>query len=353
MFPIASFRGIRVYIHPTFWLLVLWVGLSDFLRYRSLSAALGGVLFVLVLFVCVVLHEFGHALTAQRYGIRTQDITLYPIGGVARLERIPEQPVQELWIALAGPAVNGLIALVLWLFLRLPLSQLSHPSFWARLLSVNLLLAAFNLLPAFPMDGGRVLRASLALKLEYLRATSIAAQLAKAFAFLFGVIGLFSNPFLVFIAFFVWEGAEEEAAMARQRLSLSGLPVSQAMLTRYDVLQPQNTLKEAAQLLLASSQVDFPVVENGHLVGLLTREALLRGLNQLGEEAPVGESMIAPPVELQPQQRLDEAFALLQQSFANASCYRSGGAGWSLDPGKYRRISVDPCRPSHCLKNRA
>jgi Peptidase family M50. len=121
MFPIASFRGIRVYIHPTFWLLVLWVGLSDFLRYRSLSAALGGVLFVLVLFVCVVLHEFGHALTAQRYGIRTQDITLYPIGGVARLERIPEQPVQELWIALAGPAVNGLIALVLWLFLRLPL----------------------------------------------------------------------------------------------------------------------------------------------------------------------------------------------------------------------------------------
>jgi CBS domain-containing protein len=164
------------------------------------------------------------------------------------------------------------------------------------------------------MDGGRVLRALLALKLEYLRATSIAAQLAKAFAFLFGVIGLFSNPFLVFIAFFVWEGAEEEAAMARQRLSLSGLPVSQAMLTRYDVLQPQNTLKEAAQLLLASSQVDFPVVENGHLVGLLTREALLRGLNQLGEEAPVGESMIAPPVELQPQQRLDEAFALLQQS---------------------------------------
>ncbi len=314
MFQLASFRGIRVYIHPTFWLLILWVGLSDFVRSRSLQTALGGVFFVFVLFACVVLHEFGHALTAQRYGIQTQDITLYPIGGVARLERIPEQPLQELWIALAGPAVNGLIALLLWLFLRLPLSQLSYPSFWSRLLSVNLLLAGFNLIPAFPMDGGRVLRALLALKLDYLQATSIAAQLAKAFAFLFGAIGLFSNPFLVFIAFFVWEGAEQETSMTRQRLSLSGLLVSQAMLTRYEVLRPDNTLKEAAQLLLASSQADFPVVENGRLVGMLTREALIQGLRQLGDDALVRESMIPNPTELQPHQRLDEAFVLLQQS---------------------------------------
>ncbi len=313
MVRIARFFGIGIYVHPTFWLLVVWVGLSDFLRNRSLSSALQGVIFILVLFACVVLHEFGHALTARRYDIRTRDIVLYPIGGVARLERIPEQPLQELWIALAGPAVNGLIALALWAILQMPLS-FSGTSFWSRILSVNLFLAGFNLLPAFPMDGGRVLRALLALKMDYLRATSIATWVGTALAFLFGAVGIFGNPMLLFIALFVWLGATEEGALVRRRAVLSGVPVAQAMLTRYDVLSSQNTLKDAVQLLLAGSQPDFPVVEGGRIVGMLTREALVQGLSQFGEDAPVTEAMLPITVEVHPQQPLNDVLPLFQET---------------------------------------
>ncbi|MFO3795947.1 MAG: M50 family metallopeptidase [Anaerolineales bacterium] len=315
MFRVARLFGINVYIHPTFWLLVFWVGLSDFLTRRSLNSALQGILFVLALFVCVVFHELGHALTARRYGVRTQDITLYPIGGVARLERIPEKPLQELWIALAGPAVNGLIALLLLLLLQLPLAaQLALAPFSGRLLSINLFLAAFNLIPAFPMDGGRILRALLALKMEYLRATSIAAQVGKTIAFLFGVIGILGSPTLLFIALFVWLGASEEGEFARRRASLSGVPVVEAMLTRYEVLSPQNTLKEAAQLLLASSQPDFPVVENGHVLGMLTREALAEGFAKFGEDAPVTQAMLPISIEVHPQQALDDVLLLFREN---------------------------------------
>ncbi len=313
MIRIARVFGIGVYVHPTFWLLVVWVGLSDFLSNRSPSSALQGVLFILVLFACVVLHEFGHALTARRYGVRTRDIVLYPIGGVARLERIPEQPLQELWIALAGPMVNGLIALALWAILHLPLS-FSETSFWSRLLSVNLFLAGFNLLPAFPMDGGRVLRALLALKMDYLRATSIATWVGTVLAFLFGAVGIFGNPMLLFIALFVWLGATEEGALVRRRAALSGVPVAQAMLTRYDVLLPQNTLKDAVQLLLASAQPDFPVIEGGRLAGMLTREALVQGLSQFGEDAPVTETMLPVTVEVHPQQPLNDVLPLFQET---------------------------------------
>ncbi|MFN3742155.1 MAG: site-2 protease family protein [Anaerolineales bacterium] len=315
MFRVARLFGINVYIHPTFWLLVVWVVLSDFLVHRSLDSALQGILFVLALFVCVVFHEFGHVLTARHYGVRTRDITLYPIGGVARLERIPEKPWQELWIALAGPAVNGLIALLLLLFVQAPLAtSLALASFSGRLLRINLFLAAFNLLPAFPMDGGRVLRALLALKMEYFRATSIAARVGKAIAFLFGVIGIFGSPSLLFIALFVWLGASEEGEFARQRASLSGVPVAEAMLTHYEVLSPQNTLQEAIQLLLASSQPDFPVVENGHVLGMLTREALADGFSKLGEDAPVTEAMLPISVEVHPQQLLDDVLILFREN---------------------------------------
>lgn len=316
MIRLARILGIQVYIHPTFWLLVVWVGLNDFLLHRSLSSAIKGVVFILILFGCVVLHEFGHALTARRYGVGTREITLYPIGGVARLERIPEQPLQELWIALAGPAVNGVIALLLWLFLRSPIElRLVVPSgFAARLLNVNLFLAAFNLIPAFPMDGGRVLRSLLALKLPYLRATMVASWVGKAIAFLFGMVGIFSNPMLVFIALFVWLGASEEGDFARRRASLSGVPVAQAMLTEYHVLSPQNTLQDVVKLILAGSQADFPVVEEGRVIGVLTRDVLLRALQELSPDALVSQVMLPPPPELHPQQLLDDVLPLMRGS---------------------------------------
>src|SRR5512137_359868 len=165
---IARFWGIDIYMHATFLLIVLWVGFSYWVQLHSWEAVLGGVLFILALFVCVVLHEYGHALTARRFGVMTRDITLYPIGGVARLERIPEKPIEELWVAVAGPAVNVVIAAVLFAALvatgglpPLRTINLSTSSFWLRLLLVNVILVVFNIIPAFPMDGGRVLRALL------------------------------------------------------------------------------------------------------------------------------------------------------------------------------------------------
>lgn len=207
---LGRWLGIDVYLHFTFLLLLAFIGLGQGVVGRSLDAALGGVLFFGGLFFCVLLHEYGHALAARRYGIATRDITLLPIGGVARLERMPEKPSQEFVVALAGPAVNVVIAIGLFVGLKLggwwqPLSSLSASSgnIFERLLVANVFLVLFNLLPAFPMDGGRVLRALLAMKLNYTRATRIAARIGQGMAVLFGFAGLFGNPMLLLIALFV------------------------------------------------------------------------------------------------------------------------------------------------------
>ena len=190
---IGTFAGIDVYVHTTFLILIGWVAFVHWQAGNNASAAVEGVAFVLALFACVVLHEFGHALMARRFGIRTRDITLLPIGGVARLERMPEDPRQELWVALAGPAVNVVIAVALFVVLQVtgtlaPLSTLNvaSGSFFERLMVVNVFLVGFNMLPAFPMDGGRVLRAALAIRMDYTRATQIAANIGQGMAFLFG-----------------------------------------------------------------------------------------------------------------------------------------------------------------------
>ena len=231
---LGEFAGIGVYIHATFLFLIAWIALIEWQATRTLGGMLAGVVFTLLIFLSVVLHEFGHALAARRYGIRTNDITLYPIGGVARLERMPEEPRQELWIALAGPAVNLIIAAFLYIGLGLtnallPLGAfgLAGSSLAERLAVANLTLLAFNLLPAFPLDGGRVLRALLALRMDYLRATQLAARIGQGLAVVLGIAGLFSNPFLVMIAFFIWIAAAQELEMTRQRYSWSGVPFAQ------------------------------------------------------------------------------------------------------------------------------
>src|SRR5215208_1533328 len=183
---LGTLAGIDVFVHATFLLLIGWVGYSYWLEHGTLAKVAEGILFILALFLCVVLHEYGHALTARKYGIKTRDITLYPIGGVARLERMPEKPIEELWVALMGPAVNLVIAAVLFAYLYIsgglvPMNELAvtSGSFLARLMTVNISLVLFNLIPAFPMDGGRVLRALLAMRMEYVRATQIAANIGQ------------------------------------------------------------------------------------------------------------------------------------------------------------------------------
>ncbi|MGE3821780.1 MAG: site-2 protease family protein, partial [Isosphaeraceae bacterium] len=274
--------------------LIVWFGTAQLARGASPAQAIESVAFVLALFGCVVLHELGHALAARRYGVPTADITLLPIGGVARLQRIPEKPSEELVVALAGPAVNVLIVTLIWLFGVRPATDLNDPrhlleaGFWPKLLVVNLFLALFNLLPAFPMDGGRVLRSLLAMRLPYPRATRIAASVGQFMAIGFGLLGLSSGNFLLlFIAMFVWIGAEAEAIQVEERMVLKDVPVRDAMLTEYHVLEPGDTLGHAADLLLAGTQHDFPVLTPKGAQGVLTRNELLAGLSDGGREAPV------------------------------------------------------------------
>lgn len=295
---IGTYAGIGVYLHWTFALLLGWIFAVRLAAGESLGQALQGVAFILALFACVVLHEFGHALTAKRYGVNTRDITLLPIGGIARLEKIPEKPWQEFWVAVAGPAVNVVIAAALFIVIlaldgaeRLTGAHWFEGGFLHQLMWVNLLIVAFNLLPAFPMDGGRVLRALLALRVGRRRATEVAAKIGQTMAVIFGIIGFFFNPLLIFIAVVVYLGAQAEAAHVGVQSALEGLHVRDAMMTRFRTLSATDTLRTAVEELLAGSQHDFPVLDGPNLVGVLRRDDLLRALADGRNEALVSEVM--------------------------------------------------------------
>lgn len=314
--------GIEVRMHATFLLLLAFVAWQHWTDGRSLASVVAGVSFVLALFGCVVLHEFGHALTARHFGITTRDITLLPIGGVARLDRMPDEPVQELWVALAGPAVNVAIAGVLYLVIALagaamvPAEQLdvSRGPLLERLMVVNVGLALFNMLPAFPMDGGRVVRALLATRLDYVRATQIAATLGQGMAFLFGFLGLLGSPMLLFIALFVWLGASQEAGMVQMRSALAGVPVGQAMITDFRTVAPGDRLSRVVDLVLSGVQQDFPVVADGRLLGLVSSRDLAAALQQHGEDGLVEHAMRRNVPLIDAHQMLEPALRLLQQS---------------------------------------
>jgi Zn-dependent protease/predicted transcriptional regulator len=296
---IGEFAGIGVYIHATFLILVVWVLFVYWRAGHSVRDMVSGLLFTLALFACVVLHEFGHALTARHYGIQTRDITLLPIGGVSHLERIPDDPKQEFYIALMGPVVSIAIAVVLYLVLRLTgakvtmesLSSWTTTSFLARLMIANATLAVFNLIPAFPLDGGRVFRALLSRFVGPEKATRIAAGLGHVIAVLFAVLGLFGNPFLILIALFIWMGASQEASMSQMKSTMEGISARQIMVTDFTALSPDAPLKRAVEIVLQGRQQDFPVVENGQLVGMLGHKELVHGLQQGGAESPVSQAM--------------------------------------------------------------
>lgn len=312
---IGRLSGIDIYIHLTFWLLIPFVGFIYWQENNNIPAAINGIIFVMSVFLCVLLHEFGHALTAKKFGINTKDITLLPIGGLARLQKIPENPVHELWITAAGPAVNAVIAILLLIFLKSlgsfePINTITMTSgpFLERLMVANIALVIFNILPAFPMDGGRILRALLAMKMAYSKATQIAVNVGQTMAVLFGIIGLFSNPFLVIIALFVWIGATMEGSIVQMKASLNGIPVRNAMITDFKTLNANDTLSKVIDYVISGTQKDFPVMENDNLVGILTQKNMLKGLAMSGKDAFVEKHMTNNFKTIDELEMLESAF---------------------------------------------
>ena len=311
--------GVPVRLHFTFVLLLvflLWIGIGQ--RQSGASTAL----YVLALFASVLLHELGHTLVARRYGIKTIEIVMFPIGGVSRPER-PPKAREELWIALAGPGVNLLIAAALlgWVYAQqgfVGLEKLREPTdanLAERIALGNLALFLFNLLPAYPMDGGRILRSLVARWRPEEEATRIAAGAGQALAILMGLAGLMGgNYMLVFIALFVYLGASQEGAQARGRILTAGFPVSAAMITDLRTLQHGDTIRDAGNLLLATSQHDFPVMSGDRVIGLLTRSALVRAMLTDGPEAYVAGAMDREFPRVKLDMPLTEALPLLSQT---------------------------------------
>jgi len=322
---IGSIAGTSIRIHFTFLLFLVWIFVASWAS-GGQAAAWSGLLFMVLLFTCVLAHEFGHIFTARAFGVPTPDVTLLPIGGVARLARIPEKPSEEFLIAIAGPLVNVAIAAGLVLFggAHLDLAQLATMestkiSLVDRLAEVNLFLALFNMIPAFPMDGGRVLRALLAIKLGHVRATEIAAAIGQLVAFALGFLGLFGNPLLIFIAVFVYLAASSEAHLVAVRAMTRDVPVSAAMMTEFATLKPDEHIDAAIETLLRTSQSEFPVVDDGQrLVGLLDRDGMIRALKTLGPDARVAQAMATDVPTVGSRGRLEDAFRILQERSAPA-----------------------------------
>lgn len=313
---IGSVAGIGIFLHWTFLLLVVAIFAYYYVQSQSVGAAASGIGLILAVFVCVILHELGHALTARRFGVPTRSITLYPIGGLARLERIPSDPMKEFWIAVGGPAVNVVIAVVLAALLvatggTFAPDALQAPAshMLASLMWINVALAGFNMLPAFPMDGGRVLRSLLAMRGDYTKATQTAANVGQLMAILFGLFGLLSfNPILLFIALFVYVGAQQESRQAMYRAFTEGTPVRQAMVTRFTVLSVEDTLDNAVDELLAGTDHDFPVVDNDRVVGILRRKQLIQALSERDRDTKVTDVADQDFFTTEPGAPLDEVF---------------------------------------------
>jgi Zn-dependent protease len=319
-FGSVRFMGVPIRLHFTFVLLVICLivfGLS------SNQSPVDYTLFLLAVIASVLLHEFGHAVVSLLYRIRTLEIVMYPIGGVARLER-PARPWEEFWIALSGPAVNLLIAGCIFALLysekrSINLFALTWPSdanLAERIGLANLILAGFNLLPAFPMDGGRMLRAVLSrLKSEY-EATRIATWSGRMLALSMGLYGMINMPTLVIVAFFIYLGAANEGAASRGRSLTQGIPVRAAMMTDYRTLTHGATIGEAANLLLSTSQQDFPVVLGGQVLGLLGRNALMRGMAEQGPNAYIAGYMEREFPSVAPDKNLADILPMMAHSGA-------------------------------------
>ncbi|MDB4955356.1 MAG: Peptidase [Myxococcales bacterium] len=318
---LGAVGGIAIRVHLTLILLLAWIAVTYASTGAGARGTAVGLLLVVAVFTAVLVHELGHAFVARRFGYRTRDIMLLPIGGIATLEQMPEKPTQELAVAVVGPAINLAIAGVIWIGITATGGQTSlgsvtslSGSFLAQLFWINIGLAAFNMVPAFPMDGGRALRALLALKLGRERATEIAGTLGRVFAVLIGFYGLLYNPFLVLIAFVVWMGASQERAMVHLKSALHGVPVSAAMLRRIETVSPEQPLEDAAALLVSGGQNELPVIDHGQPIGVLTRGDVASALAHAGPDATVATAPHHEIVTVAPDDSLDVVLERLRAS---------------------------------------
>lgn len=311
--------GIKVTVHWTFVLLIGWIVFINLRAGSTAENTLWSVLFVLLIFGCVVLHEFGHALAAKRYGIKTRSITLLPIGGLASLESMPEKPKQELIVAVAGPVVNLLIAAILLPFVN-PADIFTADSIVAvhagnllpNLFSVNIILAVFNMLPAFPMDGGRVLRALLGFKFKRHIATRVAASIGQAISVGFILLGLFFNPFLVFIGIFIFIGAQAEVGSTKTQFMMADFTVKDAMIRDFHTLDYDAPISSAVQLLLNGQEKNFLVMQNGDPAGTLDRNQIIKALSEKGKDGKIAEAMHKSALSFQQNTLLKEAWPKMQ-----------------------------------------
>jgi Zn-dependent protease len=315
---LITIKRIPIRVHITFPLILIWAAVQfGIVQRNGWWGALFGIVVTLLLFLCVVLHELAHSLFALQFGGRVNEIVLLPLGGVAQMERIPDRPYQELLMALAGPVTSGIIGIAL-AFLTLFLFPLRIWTDFLRALSsggdlswsyllpylaiTNLFLAGFNLLPAFPMDGGRVLRAVLATVMPYSRATALAVRVGQGLAWMLGLLGLFTRDvLLILVALFVYTGATQEGRLVQMKTALAGLRVRQAYSHSPRVVHPEEPLGHA---------------DEGRLVGVLTRTGVLQGLKEYGPQVPIRDVMqrrflIASPEDdlFDVQQRMSEVGA--------------------------------------------
>jgi Zn-dependent protease len=327
---LGRYSGIKVQIHWTFWLLFIFIGFLVIANEGGAEDLFWNFLFIFALFFCVVLHEFGHALAARRYGIGTRSITLLPIGGVASLKDMPDDPKQEFVIAIAGPLVNVVIALLLYLIVPVEnflvddpelfeeqLDGINAANFLFYLLMVNVILVLFNMIPAFPMDGGRVFRAALSTRMNRVQATKAATTLGKFMALIFFLFGLFFNIILAIIAVFIYFGAHSENIMIQQISLLEGNDIRDAMITDFTTLKPEETLQHAVDRILASTEQDFIVTANGKPIGILFMADLAQALREKSRNTPVREVMNENFVTLEASAPLPTAYRQFRRGDRN------------------------------------
>ncbi len=313
--------GIRLSVHWTFSLLIVWIVFISVNRGLELGQIIMHILFILAIFGCVVLHELGHSLAAIKLGGKVHSITLLPIGGMASISEMPEKPRDEFIISVAGPLVNVVIAGLIWLYLALFSSTdlgglaydvITPANFLVLLLTANLFIVAFNLIPAFPMDGGRLFRSALAMKMNKLKATRIAKDIGQVFAIMFIITGFFHNPFLIVIGFFILLGAKGEYEMMRYRDILNNFTVKDVVKKDYETLDENDTLGKAAEKLAHISSRGFVVTKNGEYSGLLTKNDLIRGLNKYGKEGRIGDLASGAEPKISTDMALFDVFKKMQ-----------------------------------------